>query len=347
MQIIPGQAPASATVQTGLSSSQKDARARAISILQGGTEPKNPSQVSNVNQAQQLPVPNASQVSPEDAIKTTQQVQQDNIEAAPEAPKEATTSQEEPLSTQYAILARKEKQLRARVQQQEQAIKAREAALLAREDALKAKDSEYESKYVPKDRITKDPLTVLSELGLSSEQITQLALNAPSQEALAHKAEIESLRAEIRSLVEKQDGVSKSLEERDNQAEQQVINQMTLEAQQLVATDPEFETIKATGNVKEVVKLIQKVFKEDGIILSVEEAAKEVEDALVDRAITYAKLSKIQKRLGTQAQPAAQATTESPKQSQPVKTLTNNISASRPLSARQRAIMAFEGKLNK
>lgn len=306
----------------------QSARDRAISALMGTA-----------------PAVNQNQVSPEEQTAVKPLVKSDTIEASPETkPIEATTTKEEPLSTQYAILARKEKALRAKAHQQEQALKAKEAALLAREEALKAKDSEYQTKYVSKDKLQNSTLETLAELGFSGDQLTQLALNAPSQESLAFKAEINSLKAELRALKDEQSGVQKTFAERDLQAEQQVLTQFKRETKSLIDSDPEFETIKATDSVDDVVSLIHKTFKEDGILLTVEEACKEVEAYLVEEATKLTKLSKIQKLMAAKASATEPKAAESTKQAQPMKTLTNSVSASRPLTAKERAVLAFKGE---
>ncbi len=69
--------------------------------------------------------------------------------------------------------------------------------MVAREAAVKAKELEYQSKYVPKDQLTQDPLTVLSELGLSHDQITQLMLNGPTPNDLSRNAAFKQIQEEI------------------------------------------------------------------------------------------------------------------------------------------------------
>lgn len=307
------------------------------------------------SQGQTLPVSNPSRVTPEElsAIKAPEKstVSDNNVEQASEpSTKAVTKSKEEPLSTQYATLARKEKALRAKALQQEQAYKAREAELIAKEEALKAKDAEYQSKYIPKERLQRDAFSVLkSELGLTDDQITQMALNAPTPMDAAYKAEIDSLKAEIRSLKEETTGVKKSFEERDQRSYQQAVGEIRKEVKSLVSNNPNFETIRATRSEGDVVELIETVFREDGELLSVEEASREVEEYLEREALKLAKLSKIQKRLQTKQAPPAQAaqketgSTSSP-QTQ-AKTLTNSMGSQPRMSARQRAILAMEGKL--
>ena len=128
---------------------QMSARERAIAMLSA--------QPASVNQ---------NNVSPEEVAvaKPSESGQNATIEEKSTAPLADTKAPEDPISTQYANLARKEKALRARVMQQEQAIKAKEAAFLAKEEALKAKESEYQSKYISKDRLSQDTLNAPKKL---------------------------------------------------------------------------------------------------------------------------------------------------------------------------------------
>jgi hypothetical protein len=333
---------------TNATPTQESPRQRAINAFKeaGGEVPP----------PQREAVRNPSQVSVEElsAIRPPQQkVSSDNSEAAPEndASTEVTKRPEEPLSTQYAILARKEKALRAKQQAQEQAIRQREAQIAAREEAIKLQAeqqrAEYESKYIPRDRITKDPLNVLAELGLSSDQITQLALNAPSQQDIAYKTEIESLKAEIRALRDETNGVKKNFEDQNTQSYQQALNQIEREARDLVKNDPYFESIRATGQVREVRDLIEKTFKEDGYVMDVEQAAKLVEDELSERFYRYSnKISKVRNRFGSKSEPVAkEAATQASQPKPQSKTLTNAQSSTRSLTAKERAVLAFRGEL--
>ncbi len=320
-----------------------DARSRAIAKLMAPA------------QAQETPVPDPSNVAVEDlsAIAPSQvsdeQGQKDTVESASadeaEAPKAEDTKPkaEEPLSTQYAVLARKEKALRAQVQK----FNSEREAFKAQQEAAKANPSKPEfdqSKYISKDRLSTDTLNALSEAGLTYEQITQLMLNPPPAQDPATKAHIQKLEAKLQALEDKQGNVQKNFEDQQTQSYNQALAQIKNEATRLVSSNADFETIKETGSVGDVVDLIERTFKEDGILMTVEEAAKEVEDHLVEEAMKITRIKKIQQRL----QPAASAST--PKSSgipekQPMKTLTNSVGASRPLTAKDRAILAFKGQL--
>lgn len=328
--ITPIAGPAAVQSSTSPSNSQMEARARAIAALQGNSQAA-------------APVENPNQVSVEEmaAVKapenTTESGQSDTSDAQ-DAPAVATQPEpKEKLSAQYAQLARKEKQIRAQVN----AIKAQEAAIKAREDAIKAKEAEYQSQYIPKDRIAKDPLKVLQEQGYTADQITQMLLNAPDPVAMQQQAVIDELRAEIATLKDGQESVKKTFQENQTQAYQQALNQIRTDVKQLVTNDSSFEAIKATNSVDDVVELIEKTFQKDGHLLTVEEAAQAVEEYLVEEAYKLAKLNKIQAKF----KPAEQKPAPTQQQTQKRPTLTNAVGTSRQLTARERAVLAFKGEL--
>lgn len=253
--------------------------------------------------------------------------QQPQGEAAPEA-----------LSPKFAALAKKEKELRSRVQ----ALKAEQDAIKAEKEAFKAKQAEYESSYVPKaklkDLITQDP----GSLGLTQEELLNLALNGPKPEnALEQK-----LMAKIQELEEKQAKSASDIESQQTKAYERAVNQVRTETKALVESDERFETIKATNSVDSVVELIKKTFDEEEILLSVEDAAQQVEDYLVEQALNLAQLKKIKEKLAPKPAEQPQAP---PKQPQTMNTLTHAVNATtKPLTAdgrRERAILAFQGKL--
>lgn len=306
----------------------QSARERAISMLQ-----------SSPSSAQ-------TQATPAEVLhaQAAEVVQSDSSEATPEpakvaadAPKEAET----PLSTQYAVLARKEKALRSKVQE----LRAKEDALKAREEAAKtaSQPSIDESKYIPKERLTQDTLAVLEEMGISYDQLTNLILNQPKLDP-ASQAALSQMKAEIKALRDAQDDARKGVQTQQEEAYKQAVNQIRLEAKQLVSSDPvAYEAIHLTNSVNDVVELIEETFKQDGVLLSVEDAAKEVEDYLAEEAFKLAKLKKIQQKL----QPVAPAPKKQDveKQQPQMKTLTNAVGTQRKLSARERALLAFKGEL--
>lgn len=323
---------------------QNSARDRAIAKLMGG-------------QQQALPVQNASQVAPEEmgALGTVKKDEDEEIkgqsnvaEASPEqeSPKEATDpAKEKLLSTQYAQLARREKALYAKAQAREQALAAREQELQSREAAIKAKDTDYQSNFIPKSRLTEDTISVLLENGISYDQITQLALNQTNQDPTT-KAAIQKLEMQIKAQEEARESDRKAYAEQQNQSYQQALKQIRLDTKQLVDADPNFEAIKATNSIKDVVDLIEQTFKEDGVLLSVEEACQQVEDHLVEKLSNYSsQINKVQQRLNAAKTAPKQSAQGTPQQPKP--TLTNAVGSSKKLSAKDRAILAFKGELHK
>lgn len=340
MQIEPKDGPTLAQP----AGSQASARDRAIAKMEAML-----SVTANTNGT---PVPDPSNISVEElgAITTpNRQVDTNETSTSDEPPTAETKAAEpeEPISSQYAVLARKEKALRAREQQfrqREEAIKAREAALNPQKPAFD------ESKYISKDKLASDPFSVLSELGLTYDDITNKALNAPTPEQRAQQEYVKKLESRLEALEQGQSKVQKTFEESAQESRKQAVTQIRNEAANLVYTDPAFETIKETNSLGDVVELIEKTFDTDGILLTVEEAAQQVEEYLVEEAMKIARIKKIQQRLMPKAAdsiaPQASKPTDQPKQQQ-LKTLTNSVSASRQLTSRERAILAAEGKLNK
>lgn len=333
--IIPGQANQQ-TAATNSTPSAQSAKERAIAIIQKGNASVADSG-TNTPAEVLLAQSQASQ-------QTEDKGQNNSVEKSSESPKEATQAKEDPLSTQYALLARKEKALRSKAQAQDSALKTREEAIRAREEALKAKDVEYQSNYIPKNRLTENTIETLLEAGITYDQITQMALNQSQvQQDPATQLAIKRLEAQIKAQAEQQEKAAKAYEESQSVQYKQAVNQITQEVKNLVKSD-DFEVIRATNSVSDVVDLIEKTFKADGILLSVEEAAREVEEYLVDEALKLSELKKIQQRKKPVTQAPKQ--TEQPKQqSQTMKTLTNAVGTSRPLTAKERAVLAFKNEL--
>ncbi len=319
--------------------STESARARAMAAL-----------MSNQGQAQPA-VPNQNNVSPEElgALKTDGQ--RDSSVSPQEATSEATIepaapkAPAEPLSDKYAALARRERQLR----NESNRLKAEREAFQA-ERAKPANPAFDESKWISRDRLEQDLLGTLGESGYSYDRIVEQALNAQSQDP-ATKAALARLEAQIRAQDERNAKLQSSLDEQQVNQRKQAVNQIRSETTSLVKNDPAFETIKETNSIDDVVELIEKTFDQDGILLSVEEAAQAVEEHLVEEAMKITRISKIQQRLKQAAQAAPTKATQegaiqaAQQQSAQSKTLTNNMGTTRQLSARERAILAAKGEL--
>lgn len=252
---------------------------------------------------------------------------------------------EDLLSPKYAELARQSRVLRRRLQDAR-----------VKEDALKAKEAEYASQYIPKTQIAErfrtDPYAALKDFGLTGDELTQALINQPSPQDQM----IRELKAELAALKTSQDQVKTSIDEQATRSYDQAIHQITEDVKSLVKSSEDFSIIAETKSEKEVVDLITHVFEKGwpekqivkGTILSIEEAAKEVESFLIDDYVQKAKLSKIQKRLLPETSEAPPADPlPSTKAPSAAKTLshTQMPSSTKPMTPRERAIAAFEGRL--
>lgn len=301
------------------------------------------------------PQVNQNNISPEERGAITSQVPEnkethssvEGQDTQSEATPPTVPSKEVPLSTQYAALARKEKALRSAQIAQETQFKQREAALQAREQELTNKPSFDPTKYISIDDLKQDAYGNLTRIGVAYDDISQQAIAAQSPEAQAFQRYRVQMEGELQKVRDEQAKIRQSSEQQQAQAYQQAVNQIRNEANQLVTADPTYETIKATNSVSDVVELIERTFKEEGTLLTVEQAAQAVEDYLVDEALKLAGIKKIQAKLRPAAPNTAAQATTNPVQSAPqMKTLTNAVGSTRPLTAKERALLAFKGELH-
>jgi hypothetical protein len=233
--------------------------------------------------------------------------------------------------------ARKERQLR-KMQQE----------LQAERESFKRKETEYSNGYIAKTRFNEDPLGALQDAGISYEKLTELLLQNPN----SNDPTIRALRSEINALKQSQETASKQAEEQNTVKYQAAVKQIDNEVKMLIDRDANFETIKQSGMADAVTQLIVDTFEAEGYVMDVLEAAKEVENHLVEEAYKLAQLSKVQSRLKPATPepiaPPAQKQSQSPQVT--TKTLTNAVTQEAPKRSsdkerRERALAAFYGKL--
>lgn len=337
MKITPQTAPSGEISNSTPSQAQLSARDRAIAKLSSQTTASAQVQETPPEVAMAMAAANKSQ--PIETPKETTEVQgQTNPDEVP--PKETSTvvTEDKPLSPQYAAIARKERALR----DQKRQFDAERQAFKSEQEAAKAKQTQEQNGFVSKDKLVKDPWSVLNEAGITYDQLTNQALNPPSEQDRL----IQEMRAEIQELKVATKQVNTNIEQRDSQAYNQAVAQIRTDVANLVKADPNFETIKETRSVNDVVQLIEQTFKQDGVLLSIEEAAQAVEDHLIEEAMKITKIKKIQQRLAPPTQQKPKAESKSNEQTQPqLKTLTNAVGSTRPLSNKERAIAVMEGRL--
>ncbi len=224
-----------------------------------------------------------------------------------------------PISPQLAAIAR-----------QRRALQVKESEIAAREKALA--DQATGSLDIAK--LKSNPLSVLQEHGVTYDQLTQAIL----ADRDGVNPDIQALKAQVQAL---EKGLDTRLSERDSQAEQQVLSELQREAKALIGRDDTYEMIKTQRMEPKITELIHRTWKSTGEILDVSEAADLIETDLLNDAVKIAGLKKVQSKLTPiQAPPQVQ-------QRQGIRTLTNRDTASAPLSARARALAAFNGTLRK
>lgn len=192
--------------------------------------------------------------------------------AEPARPEESVT-----LSPQISALARKE-----------QAQRQRERAFVQREKALEAKLADAERYSQLKTKIAAKDYSAADELGMTYDQYTQYLLDKQAGEDPG-----EQRYRKVESELEK---LKKNQEEQTIQEYQANQSLWKQEIAKTVDASEEFSTIKELGAHAAVLKHINDSFDEDGVELTAEEAAKEIEEALLARAEKLASVSKIKKK---------------------------------------------------
>lgn len=263
-----------------------------------------------------------------------------------EKPKAPTPQEikEDPSKARLLHMAKQEKMLR----KQAQAIK-------AREDAIKTREQELQGVAQWKQDLVKDPLKVMQDAGITYDQLAQILTNQPSAQDQALRAVTEKLQ----SVEEGQKSIQQMIKENEQKQYDQALKQISNDVSSIVRSDPDtYEMIDKYKAQDAVVELIKWTFDNEGNLLSIEDAAKEVEEHLTEEAYTLAQSKKIQSRLKPlEPPPPAPAPDPIPGSGPrpipraPEKTLSHQsipAPASKPLSGkdrRERAILAMLGKL--
>jgi len=229
---------------------------------------------------------------PEAENKDPKQVDNPEEEKKPE---ESVT-----LSPKISAIARKEQAQR----QREQALKQREKDLA---DKL-AKAEKYDQL---RQKLDAKDYSAADELGMSYEEYTQYLLNK--------QAGADPTEQRFRKIETENEALKHALEEKETE-EYQANQALWKEAiEKAVAGSDEFSTIRELKAEGAVLQHINDSFEEDGVELTVEQAAKEIEDALVKRAEKLSSISKLKKGVSGEK-------VLGPPKTQP-RTLTQNMAA--------------------
>lgn len=357
MKVTPIGAQNTTTATTGQSAREKaiaafadPAKVQAVKAALSGHPTTSPAQ------SQETPVANPNHVSAEElsAIQApTEEVQEtetteesDNTADTETSIREEATKDPE-TERRFQQIAKQERVLRAKIQQANQQLKQREADLKAKETELESKYKPQDlSQYVHKDRIKAEADLVLDEAGVNWDELTSRVINRQPTDPRVMST-IQRLEAQLADMKNEVAENKKAASEQQTQSYQAALTQIRHDAQHLVKSAPEeYEAINAHNAIDDVVKLVEKTYQKHGRVLSTEDAAKQVEEFLIEEALRITDLKKVQTRrealkaskLKTETKPQASQQTQ-------MKTLTNAASSQRPLTARERAIAAMEGKL--
>jgi hypothetical protein len=208
----------------------------------------------------------------QDQVITKQETTVETVAEPTAAPEESVQ-----LSPQITAIARKEHAQRKREQDFET-----EKKTFAQKLADADKYAALQAKIKAKDYSAAD------ELGLNYDEYTQYLVDkqAKTNPEDERYRKVESELSELKKNQEDQ-----TLKEyNQNQA------LWKQEIAKTVGDNPEFSTIKELGLEAMVLQHVNDSFEEDGIELTAEEAAKEIEAAAVERAEKFASVSKIKNR---------------------------------------------------
>lgn len=231
------------------------------------------------------------------------------------------------LSPQLSALARKE-----------QAFRERELALKERERALEVKLAGGDRFESLKAKLAAKDFSELETLGLTYEEYTNYLLarqNGEKPETQAFK----KLETEISEMKKKQE---------ESQAAQfeDTVSEYRKEIAALVSKDPAYSTVKELKHEEAVLQIILDAWEEDDEEVSVEQAAKDVEDFLIEEAVRMASATKVKARLGEgekkplpPPKPGLKTLTQqvvAGSEKRPLKTLQNMSESERYAEARRR-----------
>lgn len=220
------------------------------------------------------------------------------------------------LSPQMAALARKEQRFR---QQQESLKKDQEA--IAAERAEIAQLRELKKKLAAKDYSGIEDL-------VKYDEYTNYLIEKDSQLTPEQKA--------IKELSEKVKGVENSHKEDVEKRFEAAVNERRKAVTTLVQSDPALSSIKEMKAEEAVVKHILDTWEHDQIDLSPEEAAKEVEELLLEQASKWSSLTKLKNQLNPNEVTEDKKTL--PPLRAPIKTLTNNMAATGEIKRMQKPL---------
>lgn len=256
-------------------------------------------------------------------------VQEESKKTIPEAASSTQPDKTGELDPRMEQLAKRERAIRNQARQLEQQKRDWEAKINPPKPAPTIEDF--------KQQFLKDP----SSLGLSYEDIANVAMSAPTPE----NQQLNALNAKIAELEAKLSGTDQKITSAQEKAYSDAVKQISREVESIVGNNESFEMIRATSNQAAVVALIEETYKEEGYVMTSEDAAKQVEEYLVDKNLKIASLKKIQEKLNPQMEQPLKPQRQSQTSTLTRATTVPSTQTLSPKDRKARAIAAFQGKL--
>lgn len=221
-----------------------------------------------------------------------------------------------------------------------EALERREKALYKRAQELKAQEERLRAEPQADNRLSADEwrdkfLEDPTALGIGYEDMAQRYLDQPSPEQqtiIELRREIEELRGGFGSLQDE-------MKQREAQSYDNAKKQINAEVERIVGSNDDYAVIKAASAQEAVTQYIEQVYQEEGVLLSTAEAMNDVKESILEQHKAIASLLQPQAPSEPQGQ-------ETPQQGQTPKTLTHSMvqQSTRPLTARERAILVAQGR---
>jgi len=289
---------------------------RAIAIARGET----PTEQSGDPQADRVRqnVRSIRMKTQQESIEAPEIVEETPVSTKTESVEQATVEATQPLSPQFAALAKQKRAFQLEKAQWEK-------------DKLSAQTSNSGTEELIA-KIKSQPLSVLQEHGVTYDQLTEAILNGSDK----INPEIQELKAEIKALKE---GVDQTFITKEQQQEEAALTEMLYEAEALAKDGEDYVMIRENNAYDKVLRLIHSTYKQTGRVLNVSDAMNKVETDELIKAEKVARINKVQSRIAPA--PTLQ------QQRRPMTTLTARDTATSIMSAKARAIAAFNGTLKK
>lgn len=281
--------------------------------------------IQSMSEAAPVASESLSQALDSQAVESSESAEQ---EAQSEVDAQPESAEEQKLSSKFATLSRKEKQIREREAQLDRKMQLLEEKL-SKFESLSSPMQQPESVKAPEIplevRLKKNPLETLNELGYSFETLTNLALNGGK---LTPDMQMELMKQELEEKYNNgYESLKKEMAERDSKRQEaeadMAVKNFKREIDSFVAKTESYELIQANDASELVFEVIENYYEQTGEVLDIKQAADHVEAQLEEEAEKLFKLNKLKSKFA----PVQKAPEPKPELKKPVQTLSNAHSA--------------------